>query len=189
MPATPEAPPLRVALLRGVNVGGHARLPMAELRDLCADVGWTDARTYIQSGNLIFRAVGERATLERELESAIEERFGLAVPAIVRDAAEWRAYVDDNPFPEAAEAQPNLVMLALSKAPPEAGAAERLEERGTLGERVVRVRDALWIHFVGGAGRSKLSPTLLDRHAGSPVTTRNWRTVLKLLEMTAEKGD
>lgn len=172
-----------IALLRGINVGGHNRAPMAELRSLSTELGWGEVRSYIQSGNLVFEAGAAPARLEAELERAIERRFGLSIPVVVRAAADWPAYVAGNPYPEASEREPNLVMLALSKAPPEPGAVEGLLERARGGERLVRVGDALWIHYASGSARSKLSPALLDRLVGSPVTLRNWRTVLELDEL------
>lgn len=172
-----------IALLRGINVGGRNKVPMAELRALAADLGWVDARTYIQSGNLVFGAATQASALEGELEGAIEGRFGLSIPVIVRPARDWSSYLGTNPFPEASGREPNLVMLALSKRPPREGAEDELGSRATEGERVRRVGDALWIHYAGGAGRSKLSPGSLDRAVGSPVTTRNWRTACKLAEL------
>lgn len=172
-----------VALLRGINVGGHNKVPMAELRALCAELGWEEVQSYVQSGNLVFESAGPPARLETELERAIERRFELSIAVIVRAAADWPAYVAGNPFPGASESAPNAVMLALSKAPPKAGAVEGLLERAADGERVERVGDAHWIHYAGGSARSKISPGLLDRLVGSPVTTRNWRTVLKLDEL------
>lgn len=170
-----------IALLRGINVGGRNKLPMAELRELCSDLGWAEVRTYIQSGNVAFAADGEPARLETELAEAIERRFELSVQVVVRSASDWSAYVAGNPFPGASEREPNLVMLALSKERPRDDAVERLRERAEDGERVERVGDVLWIHFPNGSGRSKLAAS--DRIVGSPVTTRNWRTVLKLDEM------
>jgi uncharacterized protein (DUF1697 family) len=172
-----------VALLRAVNVGGR-KLPMAELRELAAELGWVGVQTYIQSGNLVFEAEGERGTLERRLEEAIAARFGFEVPTVVRSAAEWPAYAA-TPFPEAAEKEPNRLMLMLSKLPPAPDAAERLQERARDGERVAAAGDAVWIHYPAGAGTSRLSPSLIDRLIGSPATARNYRTVLKLQEMLA----
>jgi uncharacterized protein (DUF1697 family) len=77
-------------------------------------------------------------------------------------------------------------MLCLSKIRPKPDAAERLRERAAGGEHIGQIGDALWIHFAGGVARSKLSPAVLDRMAGSPVTARNWLTVLKLEEMTKQ---
>jgi uncharacterized protein (DUF1697 family) len=169
-----------IALLRGINVGGGNRVPMAELRSMCGDLGWRGVRTYIQSGNVIFEAAGPRSSLESSLEEAIERQLGLSIPVVVRTAATWPGYVAGNPYPEASRAEPNLVMLALSKAPPAPGAVDGLLERAAKGERITLVGEALWIHYGGGVARSRLSPALFDRLVGSPVTARNWRTVLKL---------
>jgi uncharacterized protein (DUF1697 family) len=169
-----------IALLRGINVGGRNRVPMAELRSMCGDLGWRGVRTYIQSGNVTFESAGPRPSLESSLEEAIERQLGLSIPVVVRAAATWRGYVAGNPYPEASRAEANLVMLALSKAPPAPGAVDGLLERAAKGERITLIGDALWIHYRGGVGRSRLSPALFDRLVGSPVTARNWRTVLKL---------
>jgi uncharacterized protein (DUF1697 family) len=168
-----------VALLRAVNVGGR-KLPMADLRALCAGLGWKDVATYIQSGNVVFGAPGTAGVLEKQLEAAIEAEFGLDVPVIVRTAAQWTGYASDNPF---ANEPPNRVMLLLSKTEPATGADEAIEVRGRAGERVRRVGDALWFHYPNGAGASKLTPALIDRATGSPSTARNFNTVLKLKEM------
>lgn len=174
----------KVALLRAVNVGGR-KLPMAKLRDLCGRLGWTDLATYIQSGNLVFSADGGAAALEDALEKAIEDEFGMDVPTIVRTAAQWRRYPAGNPFPEAARDEPGRLMLLLSKRPPHKGAEAALRDRAAAGETIRRSGDALWIHFPNGAGTSKLTPSLIDRAIGSPATSRNYRTVTKLLEMVA----
>ena len=174
-----------VALLRAVNVGGR-KLPMAELRALCEALGWSDVQTYIQSGNVVFAAGGSPSALEEKLEKTIIERFAMEVPVIIRTREQWRAYPTANPFPEAARDEPNRLTMLLSKAPPRGGADHELQQRAKDGERVRRAGDALWIHFPAGSGRSKLTPSLIDRAIGSPATARNYRTVLKLQEMLAE---
>lgn len=175
-----------IALLRGINIGGHNKIPMAELRELCGNLGWKDVQSYIQSGNLVFRAASSPADLEARLEKAIELRFGLAIPVIIRSAADWRTVVEGNPFPEESRTQPNWVALVVPKAPPRPDAMARLRERAEADERVTQVGDVFWISYGNGIARSKLTPGLLDRLAGSPVTARNWRTVLKLAAL-AEK--
>ena len=173
----------KLALLRGINVGGRNMIPMAGLRELCAELGWQAVTSYIQSGNIVFETGGKPAALETDLETAIAARFSLGIPVFVRTAMDWAGYVNANPFPGASLRDPNFVHLMLSKDPPAQDAAERLQERAQDGERVVLAGGALWIHYPSGAGRSKLTPALLDRLAGSPVTGRNWRTVLKIAEM------
>lgn len=172
-----------VALLRGINVGGGNRLPMAELRALCDALGWTKVETYIGSGNIVFEAAAEPAALEAALEAAIGRASGLRIPVIARSAMQWRVYAPSNPFPDAAELEPNRLMLMLAKQPLLAGAAAALAERARDGERIEQTADALWVHYPAGAGTSRLSPAWFDRLAGSPVTARNYRTVLKLQEM------
>lgn len=174
-----------IALLRGINVGGHKTVPMSQLRSLCEKLGWRDVQTYIQSGNIVFSAAGKPAALESNLERAIEEHFGFPVPVIVRAAADWPAYIKSNPFLDACKKESKLVMLCLAKAAPKPDAAKNLRERAAKGERIEQIGDALWIHFAGGVARSKLSPALLDRAVGSTVTARNWLTVLKLQELAA----
>lgn len=171
-----------VALLRAVNVGGR-KLPMAELRALCAELGWEDVATYIQSGNVVFTAPGKAEAIETMLEQAIAKEFGLDVPVIVRSKAEWAAYPAENPFPKEAKDEPNRLMLVVTKRPPAAGAAAAIEARAKAGERVRQAGDALWFHYPEGAGTSKLTPSLVDRAIGSPGTARNYNTVMKLKEM------
>lgn len=171
-----------IALLRAVNVGGR-KLAMAELRSLCGELGWEDVETYIQSGNVVFTASGKAEALEEKLEKAIKERFGLDVPVMVRTAASWAAYAAANPFPKAAEDEPNRLQILVSKHAPKNDAAERLMERAQAGEAVKAAGGALWFHFPQGVGTSKLTPAAIDKAAGSQSTSRNWRTVVKLLEM------
>jgi uncharacterized protein (DUF1697 family) len=173
-----------VALLRAVNVGGR-KLPMAELRALCEEIGWAEVATYIQSGNVVFTTTGKTEAIERRLEQAIAERFGLDVPVIVRTAAEWAKLAASNPFARAAREEPNRLQLLVSKQPPNEDAAERLIARAQAGEQVKAAGGALWFHFPEGVGTSKLTPALIDKACGSPSTSRNYRTVLKLQEMLA----
>ena len=193
-----------VALLRGINVGGHRKVPMADLRELAGEIGFRDVRTYIQSGNLVLAADVGAPDAATQLEGALERRFGFHVDVVARTAVQWARYAAGSPFPEAAEAEPNRVMLLLSKAAPSADAAApppppprrggagapRRAPRGGAphprardGERVAAAGDAVWGHYAGGAGTSKLTPALIDRALGSPTTARNWTTVLALHDL------
>lgn len=178
-----KQPTAFIALLRGINVSGRNKIPMAELRSLCGELGCSDARTYIQSGNLIFTSPAAPADVEADLEKAIEQTFQLRIPVIIRPVTAWPVYMAANPFPAEAKREPALVMMALSKLAPTLDAASALRNRATSGERIEQAGDAIWIHFAGGVARSKLTPTLLDRLAGSPVTMRNWRTVCAIGEL------
>ena len=172
-----------IALLRGINVGGHHKIPMSELRQLCEGLGYGHTQTFIQSGNVVCTGSDEASAVERKLEQAIATHFGFSTPVIVRTAKQWRAYLRGNPFLAASQRDPNLVLLGLSKSRPALGAVAALRERAATGEKVAAVGDALWLYFASGVGRSKLSPAVIDRLVGSSVTARNWRTVQQLAAM------
>src|SRR5262245_16850824 len=112
-----------IALLRGINVGGNRKVPMAELRQIASEAGLEEVETYIQSGNLTFATTQTPAAAEAALEKAIEEKFGFAVDVVVRTAAQWARYAAGSPFPDAAKERPNILHLGLSKKPPAPDAA------------------------------------------------------------------
>ena len=173
-----------VALLRGINVAGKSRaLRMADLRSLCGELGWTGVATYIQSGNVVFEAAGKPAELEAKLEEAILDRYGMKVPVVVRTGAQWAKLVASNPFKKVAREEPNRLQLVVSKRPPDKDAPGTLIEKADAGEAVKAVPGGLWLHYPQGVGRSKLTPSIIDRFVGSPATSRNHRTVVKLKEM------
>lgn len=174
-----------IALLRGINVSGHKKVPMAKLRTLCEELGFANVRTYIQSGNVIFSASEKQMELEAKLERAIAECFGFPVDTLVRAAKDWPNLIRQNPFLDACEKEPHLVLLCLSKRPPQKDAVIALRERAKNGERIEFTEGALWLHYAAGIAQSKLSPALIDRLVGSPVTGRNYRTVVKLGELSA----
>ena len=126
-----------IALLRGINVTGKNRVPMAELRSVAAGLGLSFVSTYIQSGNLVFDATDSATKLETLLENAIKKRFQLSIPVVVRPGGSWRSYAGNNPFGKECQTRPNLVHLALSKKRPKKGAVEELNARASNGERVV----------------------------------------------------
>lgn len=171
-----------VALLRAVNVGGR-KLPMAELRAHCATLGWSNVTTYIQSGNIVFDTDATPAEAEVALEALIAREYGYEAPTIVRTADQWERYAPECPFPGAARATPNYLLLLVSKRPPAAGAVEAIQSRAAAGEVVRQAGDGIWIHFPNGSGTSKITPSIMDKAIGSTATSRNYRTVMTLQEM------
>ncbi len=168
-----------VALLRGINVGGNRKVPMADLRALGESLGLKSVATYIQSGNLVCVS----SLTPDQLERAIEKHFGFEVPVIVRTGDQWAAYARGSAYPEAETERPNLLHLGLSKRPVAPAAMAQLQSKMATHERVTVLRDALWLDFSEGVARSKLSPAVLDRAVGSTVTARNWKTVVQLNQM------
>lgn len=172
-----------IALLRGVNVGGHKRVPMAELRTLAAGLGWANVETYVQSGNIVFRASGKAASLAASLADELRSHFGFEVPVAVCSHEDWLRCAARSEFPDAEAARPKILHLGVTtgsgaKLTPKVIAA--LAPYCQKGERVAIRDGVLWIDFVDGVAATKLTPAVLDRVVGAPVTLRNWNTVRAL---------
>jgi uncharacterized protein (DUF1697 family) len=166
-----------IALLRAVNVGGTGKLPMADLRRLAEDAGFTDVETYIQSGNLLLTSDEAEAEVGATLESTLEQHLGKPVGVMVRTPSELRGVLDGNPFPDAPG---NRVLVTFLPAAPPSDALETVS-RADDGEQVRTGRRALYVYYPNGMGRSKLRIP-----AAAAGTARNLNTVAKLVQM-AEK--
>src|SRR6266581_983263 len=170
---------IHIALLRGINVGGHKRVAMSDLRDLLTQLGFMDARSLLQSGNLVFRSNARTGVnLERLLEA--EKRLGLRTDFLVRSAEEWKAVVARNPFPDEAERDPAHLLVVFLKDAPDGKNVEALQAAITGPEIVRAVGRQAYIVYPSGIGRSRLTSTLIEKKLATRGTGRNWNTVLKL---------
>ena len=165
-----------IVLLRGVNVGGRNRLPMAALRELLAEVGFENVRTYIQSGNIVLDSPdGDRDSVARLIRDVIEGRFGFAPHTFVLDVDAFDAAIAANPFPEG-EQDPKAVHFFFLAEPDPAADLDGLRELATQGEEFVLTERILYLHTPNGFGRSKLAERL-HRFIGAETTARNYRSV------------
>jgi uncharacterized protein (DUF1697 family) len=170
----------QIALLRAVNVGGRS-LKMAELAAFMRDLGFADAKTLLQSGNLVFSSGGDGGeALERRFESEAEKRLALPTDFIVRGAREWFALIDNNPFSEEAKSDPAHLVVAPLKAAPASGALEALQAAIVGRERVAIVGREAYLVYPDGIGNSKLTLAIIEKKLNVRTTMRNWNTVLKL---------
>lgn len=176
-----------IALLRGINVGGKHKLPMALLREHMEQAGALCVRTYIQSGNVVFESSTRQAkAITKRASASLEQAVGFAVPIIVRSETAWSKLIEDNPMPEAAHDDPKLVHALILDAAPTAAAARNFEPICDRGERVELVGDVVYVHYAQGSARSKLSVVTIGAALSRTGTARNWRTVLKLQAMASE---
>jgi uncharacterized protein (DUF1697 family) len=172
-----------IALLRGINVGGHAKLPMADLRTLLGSLGYTDVSTYIQSGNAFFTSPNaDPSALEEAIQESIARDLGLTVPVVIRTRDEMATVIARNPFPAVADSPTSLHVSFLSAQPDPARVAaidpqQYLPDEFRMGDRVVY----LWLP--NGFQRTKLGNDRWERQLGVRATTRNWNTVNKLLSL------
>ena len=179
-----------IIFLRGVNVGGHKKIKMDELRALCASLKLRNPQTYVQSGNVVFEAPDQDSlTLAARIESAIEKKMGFQSDVLIRSAAELRSVVSSNPFEGRVGIEPAKLLVTFLGADPDADARAKI---GSLEVDVEELRLAgreLYIYFPDGQGKSKLSLAPLDRGAAKlKWTGRNRNTVTNLLAMAEELG-
>jgi uncharacterized protein (DUF1697 family) len=171
-------PTTYVALLRGVNVGGSNRLLMAELRAHFESLGCLDVRTFIQSGNVIFRSA--KAVRFDHLEAEITSRFDIATPVVLRTAKQFSTAVRRNPFPDVDQSRLHLGFLRQA---PTADAVARLELEQFMPDEAHIVEADVYLYLPSGMARNKL-PTYVDRHLKASMTVRNWNTVTELHALT-----
>jgi uncharacterized protein (DUF1697 family) len=179
----PEATHTHVALLRGINVGGKNKVPMKSLAAMFEEVGCTDVTTYIQSGNVIFRA---KSSLVRRLPELITEflsgELGVNAPVLVRSARELREVLHNNPFLRRRSAKPEHLHVGFLADAPTRSQVEALDPERSAGDAFeVRGRE---IHLCcpNGLARTKLTVAYFDKVLDTTTTLRNWRTVQKLAE-------
>lgn len=177
---------IMVALLRGVNVGGRAKVAMADVRAAVEACGYTDVRSYIQSGNLVFSVPGRSSvtTVAGKLQRAIADATSVQPEVIVRTRAELAAVVDANPFLARGE-DPAHLHVVLTQAPMGRAGLASLDLAAYAPEEAVAVGTALYLRLPSGIGRSTLAADLA-RQKGPPGTSRTWRTITRVLAMADE---
>lgn len=171
-----------IALFRGINVGGNNILPMKDLTALLQNLGCGNVRTYIQSGNAVFRHQARSASrLAANIREKIRASHGFEPEVLLLTADKLEQAVDSNPFPEA-ESEPSRLHLSFLSAAPESPDLDLIESLRADTEKFALKDDIAYFHAPDGIGRSKLAARM-ERALGVTATGRNWRTVDKILEM------
>jgi uncharacterized protein (DUF1697 family) len=172
-----------LALLRGINVGGKNKLPMKDLAEIFIQAGCEDVRTYIQSGNVIFRAspvISSR--LPDEVTSLVAKSFGFRTPVILRTADQLSDVVSQNPFLKSGAAEDTLHVMFLADLPSPESVDKLDPDRSAPDAFIVRGRE-VYLQLPNGVAGSKLTNLYFDSRLTTTSTSRNWRTVTKLLEL------
>ena len=174
-----------VALLRGINLGGHNRINMGRLRELLADLGHADVQTYVQSGNVVFQSSGRSAAkVANGIEGAIARELGLDVRVLVRTAKELSGIVAANPFVAGGSDVSVLHAVFLADRPAAALVKALPPTFGAPDEFRVAGRE-VYLRCPNGYGRTKLNNSLFEKRLGVAATTRNWKTVTTLADLAA----
>ncbi len=171
-----------IALLRGINVGGHKKVPMAELRELLTKSGLENVRTYIQSGNVIFQSSEEnKRKLESIIHQSILNHFGFEVPILVRAKGEIQTILNNCPFPEEKKIQSYFIII--NEAPGKVLAAETSQQIFP-NEEFIITNNCVYIFYSLGAGKAKLGINWFEKKLKVKATARNYRTMVKLLSLS-----
>lgn len=168
-----------VLLLRGVNVGGHRRVPMADLRRVLTDLGLEGVQTYIQSGNAVFGSDGEEDDLSTEIAAALHAEFGFPIAVTLRPAAEWQAL--SSPYPAGKQTH-----IAFLSSLPELERVLALQGRDFAPDLWTLSGRDLHLYYPGGTQAARLTHVLLERQLGVSATVRNWQTVEALRQRLEE---
>jgi uncharacterized protein (DUF1697 family) len=170
-----------IGLLRAVNLPGHNKIGMADLRDLAVRLGLKDAQTLLQSGNIVFRSDARTSgQLEQLLEREARKRLGVDTDFFVRTADEWRTLIAANPFPKEAKRDPSHLVAIVLKDEIEPKNVKALQDAITGREVVSAKGRCAYMVYPDGIGRSKVTNALIEKKLGTRGTARNWNTVLKL---------
>ena len=177
--------PVLVCLLRGVNIGGHHKIKMGDLRALCVGIKLGEVKTHLQSGNVIFRTA-ERSlpALADKIEASIERKYGFRPAVLLRTIPEMREVVARNPFAHRKGIEPGKLVVAFLEDEPTAAMRKALIDMDIAPEELHVVGRQLYIYFPNGQARPKLSWSQVAKILKTPTTARNWNTVTKLLELT-----
>ena len=166
-----------IAILRGINVSGSKKLPMAELRELLSTIGLTNVKTYIQSGNAVFTAdEKDQVKLGNLISEAIKKQYDYDVPVLVKTIEQWKTAMANNPYADKDISKQAITFLATTP-------TETTFEMNSKDDEFKIINSEVYLYCPNGFGRSKLTNNLFERKLKTQATTRNWKTIYKLLEM------
>jgi uncharacterized protein (DUF1697 family) len=178
-----------VALLRGVNVGGHKAIKMAELKALCDSMRLGRSQTYLQSGNIVFTSdETDRARLAQRMEQRIQRDLGVETTVLIRAAADLSRAIRSNSFKAAAAKEPNRLLVVFLTGKPTTRAFKNLLTTYVGPEQLDLKGEELFIYYRNGVGTSKLTPSLIEKRLEVRGTARNWNTVSALCDLAGSLG-
>lgn len=180
--------PLLISFIRGINVGGHKKIKMADLRDLVSELGFQNPRTLLQSGNVVFEAAADEdlAEIGARIEAGISQRFGFEARALLRTPAALRATLADHPFSAEQLERGNQALVVFLSGALDADALAALRVNNPGREAITAAADALYVFYTDGVARSKLDAKRIESSLGVVASARNWNTCQRLLKLLEE---
>ncbi|MDY7394546.1 DUF1697 domain-containing protein [Aureibaculum sp. 2210JD6-5] len=173
-----------IAILRGINVGGHRKILMADLKQLLEKMGLQNVITYIQSGNVIFSSTMSEKDAEKAMKKAVHEKYGFDVPVLVRTVNYFHNLIDNNPYLKDENVDINQLYVTFLSEIPNESAIEKLENTDFNKDKFTVIGDVVFLCFNSKLSDSKLDNNIIEKKLNLTATTRNWKTVLKLIELS-----
>lgn len=175
-----------IALLRGINVSGVKKIKMADLRIMMSDIGFNDVQTYIQSGNVIFKSeTANSQYLAQKIKIGIQDVFKFDVPVLVKTRDEIVRILEGSPYKENEDLEANKIYTLLKNSPEQIN-LETLDQNNYPNELFTINDDCVYLNCINGAGKAKLTNNVIERKLKVQATSRNHRTMLKLLDLSCE---
>lgn len=176
-----------IILLRGINVSGQKKIIMSDLRKMLESLKFQEVETYIQSGNIVLKSnEDDNDKIADKVKKGIVDTFGFDVPVLVKSYEELKSIFDNNPFTDPADIESKKVYFALLRETPQPEVIEEFRKNDFVNDRFVATDTCVYLNYLNGAGKAKLSNNLIERKLKVSATSRNYRTMVKLLEMGAE---
>lgn len=174
-----------ISILRGINVGGHRKILMAELRKMYEQLGFSQVKSYIQSGNVVFESNQKTSSIElgQLLEKSIKETFGHEVPVLIRTSEEWEIAIKTNPFLPKETNTDKLFITFLSESP-SPDLKEELSSMDFLPDQLEIIDTCVYLRCERKYHETKMTHSLIERKLKVKATARNWKTIMKLKEMS-----
>ena len=178
-----------IAILRGINVGGRRKILMADLKNLFSKLGFKEIKTYIQSGNVIFQSTKkeDNIKLSKTIEQAILENYAFEVPVIIRTVSEWNQVISNNPFLKKNKIDTERLHLTFLKELPKIEQVEKIKSYDYPPNKFEIINKNVFIYCAGKYSDSKYTNKFFESKLKVSATTRNWKTVLKLSELSKLK--
>lgn len=177
-----------IALLRGINVGGHKKILMADLRALLRKNGLKDVQTYIQSGNVVFESDENPAVLSKNIPTYIYKEYQFEVAVLIKTVSEWEDALSNNPFlKEDSKVDTKKLYVTFLSDIPVKESANALLELDYSPDKFVLQDDLIYSYFANGSGRSKMTINIFEKKLKVSATSRNWNTVNKLYALSNTK--
>jgi uncharacterized protein (DUF1697 family) len=178
--------PTYISILRGINVGGHNKIRMDDLKMICEGLGFKEIRTYIQSGNVIFKTdkPHSASALSAQIEQAIKEKYAFQVPVIIRTSDEIHSILSSNPFLNEPGIDRDKLHVTFLEEEPSSANITKITPYDFPPDRFSVIGKEVYLYCPKGYGNTKLSNTFFEKNLQAKATTRNWRTILKLAELS-----